>query len=101
MAADGAPVSTLRVDGGMVVNDAFCQFLCDLLNVPVERPADVETTVRGAGVLAAMGAGLFADLQEAAELWQLGQRFDPAMAEDQRHGLARGYDQAVAQVLSR
>ena len=52
MAADGAPVSTLRVDGGMVVNDAFCQFLCDLLNVPVERPADVETTVRGAGVLA-------------------------------------------------
>ena len=101
MAADGAPVSTLRVDGGMVVNDAFCQFLCDLLNVPVERPADVETTVRGAGVLAAMGAGLFADLQEAAELWQLGQRFDPAMAEDQRQRLARGYDQAVAQVLSR
>ena len=101
MAADGAPVSTLRVDGGMVVNDAFCQFLCDLLNVPVERPADVETTVRGAGVLAAMGAGLFADLQEAAELWQLGQRFDPDMADSQRQRLADGYDQAVAQALSR
>ena len=100
MAADGAPVSTLRVDGGMVVNDAFCQFLCDLLNVPVERPADVETTVRGAGVLAAMGAGLFADLQEAAELWQLGQRFDPDMADSQRQRLADGYDQAVAQALS-
>ena len=57
--------------------------------------------MRGAGVLAAMGAGLFADLQEAAELWQLGQRFDPAMAEDQRQRLAQGYDQAVAQVLSR
>ena len=101
MAADGAPVSKLRVDGGMVVNDAFCQFLCDLLNVPVERPADVETTVRGAGVLAAIGAGLFADLQEAAELWQLGRRFDPDMADDQRQGLADGYDQAVAQALSR
>jgi glycerol kinase len=101
MAADGAPVSTLRVDGGMVVNDAFCQFLCDLLNVPVERPADVETTVRGAGVLAAIGAGLFADLQEAAELWQLGRRFDPDMADDQRQGLADGYVQAVAQALSR
>ena len=101
MAADGAPVSTLRVDGGMVVNDAFCQFLCDLLNVPVERPADVETTVRGAGVLAAIGAGLFADLQEAAELWQLGRRFDPDMADDQRLGLADGYVQAVAQALSR
>jgi glycerol kinase len=101
MAADGAPVSTLRVDGGMVVNDPFCQFLCDLLKVPVERPADVETTVRGAGVLAAIGAGLFADLQEAAELWQLGRRFDPDMADDQRQGLADGYDQAVAQALSR
>jgi glycerol kinase len=61
----------------------------------------VETTVRGAGVLAAIGAGLFADLQEAAELWQLGRRFDPDMANDQRQGLADGYDQAVAQALSR
>ena len=42
-----------------------------MADVPVQRPADVETTVRGAGVLAAIGAGLFADLAEAAALWQL------------------------------
>jgi len=100
MAADNAPVSTLRVDGGMVVNDAFCQFLSDLLNVPVQRPADVETTVRGAGVLAAIGAGLFADLHEAAELWQLGQDFNPAMAASQRQALVAGYDKAVTQTLT-
>ena len=99
MAADGAPVSTLRVDGGMVVNDAFCQFLCDLLDVPVQRPADVETTVRGAGVLAAIGAGLFADLDEAAALWQLGADFAPAMDEAERQRLAAGYDGAVTQTL--
>lgn len=99
MAADGAPVSTLRVDGGMVVNDAFCQFLCDLLDVPVQRPDDVETTVRGAGVLAAMGAGLFANLQEASALWQLGQDFRPAMDDQRRKALVAGYEQAMAQVL--
>jgi glycerol kinase len=100
MAADGAPVSTLRVDGGMVVNDAFCQFLCDLLDVAVQRPADVETTVRGAGVLAAIGAGLFTDLTEAAALWQLGADFAPAMADDHRQTLVSGYDRAVAQALA-
>ena len=100
MAADGAPVSTLRVDGGMVVNDAFCQFLCDLLDVAVQRPADVETTVRGAGVLAAIGAGLFSDLTEAAALWQLGADFAPSMAEDHRQTLVAGYDRAVAQALA-
>jgi glycerol kinase len=100
MAADGAPVTTLRVDGGMVVNEAFCQFLCDVLDVPVQRPADVETTVRGAGVLAAIGAGLFADLAEAAALWQLGQDFAPAMPREQRQRLLKGYEQAVAQTLA-
>lgn len=100
MAADGAPVSTLRVDGGMVVNDPFCQFLCDLLDVAVQRPADVETTVRGAGVLAAIGAGLFTDLTEAAALWQLGASFAPTMADDQRQTLVSGYDRAVAQALA-
>jgi glycerol kinase len=100
MAADGAPVSTLRVDGGMVVNDAFCQFLCDLLDVAVQRPADVETTVRGAGVLAAIGAGLFTGLTEAAALWQLGADFAPAMADDHRQTLVSGYDRAVAQALA-
>jgi glycerol kinase len=99
MAADGAPVATLRVDGGMVVNGAFCQFLCDLLDVPVQRPADVETTVRGAGVLAAIGAGLFSDLTEAAALWQLGADFAPAMDGDHRQALVAGYDRAVAQAL--
>ena len=100
MAADGAPVTTLRVDGGMVVNEAFCQFLCDVLDVPVQRPADVETTVRGAGVLAAIGAGLFADLQEAAALWQLGQDFAPTMPTAKRQALLAGYERAVLQTLA-
>ena len=45
MAADGAPrAATIRVDGGMAANDWFCQFLADMLDAPVERPAELETT---------------------------------------------------------
>jgi glycerol kinase len=84
----------------MVVNEAFCQFLCDVLDVPVQRPADVETTVRGAGVLAAIGAGLFADLQEAAALWRLGADFVPTMPMAKRQALLAGYARAVAQTLT-
>ena len=71
-----------------------------VLDVPVQRPADVETTVRGAGVLAAIGAGLFVDLAEAAALWQLGQDYAPAMSREQRQRLLKGYEQAVAQTLA-
>ncbi len=59
MAAAGLelPASSLRVDGGMVVNDWLCQYLADVLGRPVERPAVVETTAAGAARLAALGAG--------------------------------------------
>lgn len=98
MAADGAPVAELRVDGGMVVNDAFCQFLADVLSISVLRPQDIETTALGAGVLAALGAGLFDDLPAAGGTWQLDHHFQTAMDPSQRDVLKAGYARAVAQV---
>lgn len=77
MAADGAPIEVLRVDGGMAANDWFCQFLADQLGVVVERPRDIETTVRGAAILAAVGAGLLPDLESATTWWQSDRRFTP------------------------
>ena len=44
MAADGVAMESLRVDGGMVANDWLLQFLADIINVPVARPAVIETT---------------------------------------------------------
>ena len=60
MAADGARVARLRVDGGMVANDWLCQFIADILGQPVERPAVIETTALGAAYLALqrLGPGL-------------------------------------------
>ena len=100
MAGDGAAVKTLRVDGGMVVNDALCQFLADILDVQVQRPQDVETTAKGAAVLAALGSGQLADLQDAASAWQLDQTFTAQMPAETRQQLLDNYARAVTQALA-
>jgi len=79
-AADGAGWTRLRIDGGMSANDWMAQDLADILDLPVERPHGVETTALGAGMLAAVGAGLFESLAEAAEAMRGERReFLPAM----------------------
>jgi glycerol kinase len=79
-AADGAAWGTLRIDGGMSANDWMAQDLADMLGIEVERPDMVETTALGAGMLAAVGAGLFASLPEAAAAMRGAvRRFEPAM----------------------
>ena len=98
MADDGISPSVIRVDGGMVANDWFLQFLADILGVPVERPANVESTVLGAAYLAAFQCGLIDDLQEASRLWQCDAVFEPRMAADQRDALLSGWAAAVARV---
>jgi glycerol kinase len=99
MAADGAPLDRLRVDGGMVVNDWLCQFLADVLDLPVERPEITETTALGAAMLAAVGAGLVEDLDAAARLWNLQREFQPRMQTLDRDRLLLGWRQAVARAL--
>jgi glycerol kinase len=99
MAADGAPVQRLRVDGGMVINDWLCQFLADVLDCPVERPRTTETTALGAAALAALGAGLAPDLGAATRLWHLDREFLPAMDSATRARLLAGWRRAVGRAL--
>ena len=98
--AAGAELGTLRVDGGMVVNDWLCQFLADMLGRPVERPAVVETTALGAAYLAGLAAGLYGSLDDVAAAWRLDRRFEPAMAPGARDRLLAGWRRAVARVRS-
>ncbi|WP_298396160.1 glycerol kinase [Sphingobium sp.] len=79
-AADGASWHGLRIDGGMSANDWIAQDMADMLDLPVERPADVETTARGAAMLAGVGAGLFPTLEAATILAPGRVRFDPMMS---------------------
>jgi glycerol kinase len=99
MAADGGqPPAALRVDGGMVVNDWLCQFLADVLEVPVERPAVTETTALGAAILAGMGAGVYGGLDAVTAAWRCQRRFEPAMDAARRRRLLDGWHTAVGRV---
>lgn len=100
MAADGAAVERLRVDGGMVVNDALCQYLSDILDIPVERPRDVETTALGAALLAGVGQGLYQDLAAAAQSWQLQAQFSPALDDAIRQERKAAFHVATRQALA-
>jgi len=99
MRADGADLHNLRVDGGMVSNDWLCQFLADVCNLPIERPRYTETTALGAAVLAALGAGEFANLGAAAAMWGLERDFLPIMSDDNRERLMQGWHKAVQRAL--
>lgn len=83
-AADGAGWSVLRLDGGMSANDWLAQDIADVLAIPCERPADVETTARGAAILAAIGAGQYASLEEAKVMVSSTQVFEPQMGAEAR-----------------
>ncbi|HJP20574.1 MAG TPA: glycerol kinase GlpK [Alphaproteobacteria bacterium] len=99
MAADGAQIGSLRVDGGMVANDWLLQFLADILGRPVERPVVSETTALGAAYLAGLTSGFYPSLEVIAEHWQRQRAFVPAMAEEQRETLCAGWQTAVARTL--
>jgi glycerol kinase len=99
-AALDAGLATLRVDGGMVVNDWLCQFLADILDRPVERPAVVETTALGAAYLAGLAAGVYGSLDAVASTWRAERRFEPTMPPAERQRLLEGWRQAVRRVRS-
>jgi glycerol kinase len=100
LAADGVPAARLRVDGGMVANDWLCQDLADSLGLVVERPRVIETTALGAAMLAGVGAGLFADLAEAAAMAAPDRSFVPALADEAREARRAGWARAIRQTLA-
>jgi glycerol kinase len=85
----------LRVDGGAVVNDTLMQFQADVLGVPVVRPVVRETTALGAAYLAGMAVGFWRDQAELAAQWAVDRVFSPAMPEERRERLYRGWQKAV------
>jgi glycerol kinase len=100
MAADvGKRPNLLRIDGGMTANDWLCQFLADILRIPVHRPAGIEATALGAAMLAGIGIGLITGAADVAALHGRVDRFEPAMPLDQRDMLRAGWRDALARLL--
>jgi glycerol kinase len=98
-AGDGAAWKALRIDGGMSANNWMAQDLADMLDLPVERPDFVETTALGAGMLAGLGAGMFASLDEAAAAMRgPSQCFTPQMDAGLREARLEAWRKALAAV---
>ena len=55
----GLPLQSLAVDGGAADNDLLCQLQANVLGLPVDRSAELQTTGLGAAYLAGLGAGIW------------------------------------------
>jgi glycerol kinase len=73
----GTKSSVLKADGGAAANDILMQFQADLLGIPVERPAILETTAQGAAYLAGLAVGYWSGIEEIAKTRPAGQMFEP------------------------
>jgi glycerol kinase len=85
----------------MTNSNLTLQLLADVLDAPVERPDDLETTVKGAAYLAGLRSGLCPDLETFAASWHRDAQFEPKLDEAERkQHLARWHD-AIERTLSR
>ena len=99
-AGDGARWKCLRIDGGMSANDWMAQDLADILGLPVERPDFVETTALGAAMLAGLGHGLFASLEQATSAMRGAVRhWSPALPEAKVGARVAAWDAALGRAL--
>jgi glycerol kinase len=73
----GTRSKMLKADGGAAANDILMQFQADVLGIPVERPAILETTAQGAAYLAGLAVGYWSGVQEIAKTRPAGQIFNP------------------------
>jgi glycerol kinase len=100
VAAGGAPVAELRVDGGACVNDLLMQFQADLLGIPVVRPTVTETTALGAAYLAGLATGVWRGLDELSAQWKAERTFVPTMPREQAAQRMAGWEHAVRQTVA-
>jgi glycerol kinase len=96
----GVEIRELRVDGGAAANDFLMQFQADVLGVPVERPALLDTTAAGAAFLAGLAVGFWDSPEEVAGVRRRDRLFLPRMGETERDRLYAGWQEAVERVRS-
>lgn len=95
----GIKLQALKVDGGASANNFLMQFQADILGVPVDRPQVIETTALGAAYLAGLAVGFWNSREEIEKNWNIDRRFEPAMEEEKREKLYRGWKKAVERAM--
>ena len=99
MNKDGLKPNVIRVDGGMVKNNWFSQFLSDIINVHVDRSRVKETTALGAAFMAGLKIGVYKSLDDISKNWKVDKRFSPNIKKIERLKLLKGWAQAIKKTL--
>ena len=100
MRKDGSKPKIIKVDGGMIANNWFTQFLSDVLNIKVLRPAIQETTALGVAFFAALQSGEFKSLNDIKYKWKKESIFTPKIGKKHRNNLLQGWQQAIRKTLA-
>ena len=93
-------LSAIRVDGGMAASKWTMQMLSDLVELPVDRPKNLETTALGAAYLAGMQVGFYPPMDEFSKSWQSESQFNSKMKEELRERKLAGWKDVVRRTLS-
>jgi glycerol kinase len=96
----GKPLARMRVDGGAAKNDLLMQYQADFAATTIERPMELESTARGAAMLAGVGAGLFGGVQDAARMSKVERTFDVRMNSAERDGHLARWSDAIGRTRS-
>ncbi len=99
MRKDGLKPRTVKVDGGMIANNWFSQFLSDIINLNVTRPKILETTALGVAMFAGFQVGQYKSLNEIKLKWKKDRVFSPKLKKSIRNNLLNGWKSAVDKTL--
>ena len=100
MRKDGSKPKIIKVDGGMIANNWFAQFLSNILDTNVLRPKIQETTALGVAFFAAYQVGEFKSLDEITRKWKKDAMFKPKISKKLRVNLLKGWQQAIRKTLA-
>ena len=95
----GVELESLKVDGGVTLNDLCMQIQADVLGVSVSRPEVAETTALGAAYAAGLAVGFWKNTDELRTNWSEGRRWEPTWDEEQREAGYAGWKKAVTRTL--
>jgi glycerol kinase len=96
----GIEITSLRVDGGMTVNELLMQFQSDMLKVPVIRPMMIETTALGAAYAAGLAVGYWENFDDLIDNWGVDKTWTPKMDDTLRDKNFKGWKKAIERSLN-
>ena len=99
MRKDGLKPKIIKVDGGMVTNNWFSQFLSNIIDTKVIRPKVKETTALGVAFMAGLKIGVYKSLSDISNYWEIDKKFTPKISKSNRTKLLKGWHQAIRKTL--